>query len=216
MLLRPDYLFTGKHRLWAINGLLLIGIGYTLATNSNVDIYQSMIIFLFISPFFLLFKPKIIKSYNILFMSLYTYFTIPFAFNLIIAERLRAPIPIFLVFIFITTLLIFTFLHLYYRKRDRETFLNHSKISLDIVRFVFIIIVTLSAVYGKIMDDFSSFTVILPIFKAYQTEELRSYFQLTFQVLAIPFIFSTTLLRIAVDWLLLKKKSTTTLTQPIK
>ncbi|MFB0844307.1 hypothetical protein [Paenibacillus oleatilyticus] len=145
-------------------------------------------------------------SRNILFMSFYTFFTIPFSFNIFLSLGFNNSIPLALLSTFITTILIFTLLYLYNKKNHRKEYLDHSKIAFDIIRFVFVVILALTAIYGKINDDFSIFTRIVPIFKNNTgIDELRNSYQLTFQILAIPFVFSATLLRILVDWLLLKK-----------
>jgi surface polysaccharide O-acyltransferase-like enzyme len=199
-----EYFIFNKHLLLSFNLILLTVFDYSIIKDK-----QPMYFFLYliILPFTLILKPKLLlKSNQILFMAFFTYFTVPFSLNFLIGLQLRISIPLFLIFTFLTTIIFFFMLYFINRKHSRKEFLDHSKIALDIIRFIFVVIVTISAVTGKLINDFSLFTQMIPDFKIdTNLEEVRSYFQLTFQILAIPFVFSSTLLRIAVDWLLLKK-----------
>ncbi|SCW55047.1 hypothetical protein SAMN04487970_1014124 [Paenibacillus tianmuensis] len=195
------------HLIVIINIILIISIAVAVVVlqGTSEAIYLGIIVFFLLTPYTLLFKPKTILSRNILFMSMYTYFTIPFTLNIWVLP-LNISIPKFLFSIFVTSILIFISLYFYNRKNHLKEFLDHSKLSLDIIRFIFVVILTLTTVYAMINNDFSAFKSIVSIFEYNASiEELRKSYQLAFRLLAIPFVFSASVLRIVIDWVSLKK-----------
>ncbi|MCP3772193.1 hypothetical protein NLX71_02525 [Paenibacillus sp. MZ04-78.2] len=192
------------HLILIMNIILVISITVAVVVlqGTSEDIYFGIIVFFLLTPYTLLFKPKTVLSRNILFMSLYTYFTIPFTLNIWVLP-LNISISKFLFSIFLTSILIFILLYFYNRKNHLKEFIDHSKLSLDIIRFIFVVILTLTTVYAMIDNDFSSFKSIFEYNAS--IEELRKSYQLTFRLLAIPFVFSASVLRIAIDWISLKK-----------
>jgi len=197
--------FLNKYLILIMNIILLTSIAAVVINGTSEDIYLGIILFFLLTPYILFFKPKTFLSKNILFMSLYTYFTIPFTLNIWILP-LNISISTSLLSIFATSILIFISLYFYHKKNHLKEFLDHSKISLDIIRFIFVVILTLTTVYAMINDDFSTFKSVVSGFESNTSvEELRKSYQLVFRLLAIPFVFSTSVLRITIDWLSLKK-----------
>lgn len=200
-------LYLRKHLILILNVILLTSIAAIVADGTSERIYLGILVFFLITPYILLLKPKTILSRNVLFMSLYTYFTIPFTLNVWLLY-LDISITIPLVTIFTTSILTFILLYFYNRKNHLKEFLTHSKISLDIVRFIFVVLLTLTTIYAMTNNVFTTFKDFLPIFEyGTNVEELRTSYQLAFRILAIPFVFSASVFRIIIDWISFKNES---------
>ncbi|MFI8715292.1 hypothetical protein [Brevibacillus brevis] len=195
-----------KNLILIMNIILIASIATIVVDGTSERIYLGIIIFFLITPYLLLLKPKTILSRNVLFMSFYTYFTIPITLNVWLMY-LDISITIPLVTIFVTSILTFILLYFYNRKHNLREFLAHSKISLDIVRFSFVVLLTLTTVYAMTNNDFTTFKDFFPIFEfGTNVEELRTSYQLAFRLLAIPFVFSASVIRIVIDWITLKNE----------
>ncbi|MCD1257662.1 hypothetical protein B5M42_002260 [Paenibacillus athensensis] len=169
--------------------------------------HEAFMVLVFLGPVLFLLNIRILLSKNILFMAYYTFFSIPACIAYFIAASFKIHMITMLVITFIVCLLYFYVLLLKY-KLD-EAFLDNVKISLDLVRLFFILVLAWVGIYANLsstLGDFSGFLNVFASYKALSFADVKSKFLINFQAMSLPFIVSASLIRILVDVILLIKK----------
>jgi hypothetical protein len=164
--------------------------------------------------FILLFGPliyipriqNIITNNNIIFMAIITFLWFPLCLSFWLSYFIfKGTGYEFLAILLGVTLISVIIFFLKFITNKTNMFLDNVKISLEIIRLIFVVILSLTAIFLNFMNEFPIFNDFITI-KTNNVEETRKYYVIFLQAASFPFIFSTTALKIAADYLLLRQK----------
>lgn len=194
--------------LWYTFLLLLLFTDYL--NQESVPYLIAILIFMAFAPIVHLRNPKELFNNNILFMAFITYLILPVTISIWLSYFIsfvsNVTILMLLILIFIVSVSLFFFMYNSSVKNTTEKlFLENARISFDILRFIFVVVLSVSIIYANITNDFSSFIELFNTVNERSTEENRKHFILLFQSVSLPFTVSSIVLKIVSDYLLLRR-----------
>lgn len=202
--LTPRFIYKHFPIYWGI----IVVLSYILIIiKKPSEAYFYLIFIALYGPFGLLVNPKVLLfNNNIIFMSIFTFLIIPFVLSIWLAYLLftQSENNFFAIVIGIAGVSVILFSLKLALCKSTE-FLENVKISFDIIRLFFVIVLTVSAISTRFMDDFSIFRSIILI-KPDNIDEMRKIVDTLIQIATFPFILTSTGLKTFADFLLLQKK----------
>lgn len=168
-------------------------------------ILEAILVFLFLTPILLVFQPRLILSKSIVFMSIFTFLSIP-AIVALIVVFINKTVSFQLLLPSICGVSTLIYLILLLKHKFSDEFLDNVKISLEIVRTLFAISLAVVTIYSLMHNDFSFFEKFIIDYDNKNLDEIKKIFQLVCQSIALPFVISSSLFKIVTDWIILFKK----------
>lgn len=173
--------------------------------NDGYSLFQLLFIILATLPFCFLFQAKLFLGINIIFMSIFSFLSIPLLITFFIILFTQS-VTLSLLITSICSVSLLIYLTLLFTHKFDDRFLDNAKISLDIIRTIFAVSLGFLTFYSLTHKDFSFFRYIIVDYNQKKPEDLKQILQILSQSIALPFVISTSTLKIITDIISLMKK----------